>query len=213
LQLAAPLGALAREMDVELGPAQCAQLEQFTRLLMRWNRVHNLTAITREADILTHHLLDCLSVAGELRGEAATVPHPHVLDVGAGAGLPGIPLALALPHMRFTLIDAVSKKCAFMTQARLELGLANVEVVHRRVEQLHGARFEIIVSRALATLASFTTLSRHLLAPGGRWLAMKGAEPVQELRELPPNVKALRTVTLRVPRLDEARHLVVMEAC
>jgi 16S rRNA (guanine527-N7)-methyltransferase len=215
LPLSGTLQVLAREMGVELGADACARLEQFARLLLRWNRVHNLTAITREDEVLTHHLLDSLSVVTEVRAAAeasAAAAQPHVLDVGAGAGLPGIPLAVALPHLRFTLVDAVSKKCAFMTQARLELGLANVEVMHRRVEQLHGARYEIIVSRALASLAGFTTLTRHLLAPGGRWLAMKGAEPVQELRELGPHVNVLRTATLRVPRLDEARHLVVMEA-
>jgi 16S rRNA (guanine527-N7)-methyltransferase len=212
VQVAEPLGTLAREIGVELDAAQCARLEQFVRLLVRWNRVHNLTAITSEADMLTHHLLDSLSAAGEMRMLAGSRPDPQVLDVGAGAGLPGIPLAVAMPQFRFTLNDAVSKKCAFMTQAKLELGLANVQIVHRRVEQLHGTRFDIIVSRALASLAGFTGLTRHLLAPGGHWIAMKGAEPLQELQALPPHVEVLRTVTLRVPRLDEARHLVVMQA-
>jgi 16S rRNA (guanine527-N7)-methyltransferase len=137
----------------------------------------------------------------------------RVLDLSAGSGLPGIPLAVALPQLRFTLIDAVSKKCAFMTQARLELGLANVEVVHRRVETLHGMQFDIIISRALGSLATFTTLTRHLLAPGGHWIAMKGVEPEQELQALPPGVCALRAVTLRVPMLDEARNLVVLNLC
>jgi 16S rRNA (guanine527-N7)-methyltransferase len=221
----APPGALANElaplaaaMDVVLDQAQCAALEQFARLLLRWNRVHNLTAITEESQVLTHHLLDSLSIAAPIRElsqrqpPAAEPPQRpvRVLDVGAGAGLPGIVLAVALPQLRFTLNDAVSKKCAFMTQARLELALPNVEVVHCRVEQLHVEPFDLIVSRALATLGAFTTLTRHLLAPGGRWLAMKGAEPLLELRELPTRVKALQTVKLRVPRLDEARHLVAL---
>ena len=212
------LAPLAAAMDVALEQAQCAALGQFARLLLRWDRVHNLTAITEEGQVLTHHLLDSLSIAAAMRELAGRRSHAadaqerpvRVLDVGAGAGLPGIPLAVALPQLRFTLNDAVSKKCAFMTQARLELGLSNVEVVHCRAEQMHAARFDLIVSRALASVGAFTTLTRHLLAPGGRWLAMKGAEPLQELRELPPHVKALRTVKLRVPRLDEARHLVVL---
>lgn len=211
-QVADRVGALARQMQVELTASQCGVLEQFVRLLLRWNKVHNLTAITRDEDIVTHHLLDSLSVVGEMRALAGGQAHPRVLDVGSGAGLPGLVLAVALPQFRFTLNEAVSKKCAFMTQAKLELGLANVEVVHRRVEQLHGPRFDIIVARALATLACFTTLTRHLLAPGGHWIAMKGAEPAQELAQLPPNVTALRTVTLRVPLLDEARSLVVLSA-
>jgi 16S rRNA (guanine527-N7)-methyltransferase len=216
--LAGQLAPLAAEMDVALDHAQCAALEQFARLLLRWNRVHNLTAITADSQVLTHHLLDSLSIVAPLRELSrqpppalAAQPQPvRVLDVGAGAGLPGIALAIALPQLRFTLNDAVSKKCAFMTQARLELGLTNVEVIHGRAEQLRAGPFDLIVSRALATLAVFTTLTRHLLAPGGRWLAMKGAEPLQELRELPPHVKTLQTVKLRVPRLDEARHLVVL---
>lgn len=218
---AAELAALAPEMGIALDAAQCAALDHFARLLLRWNRIHNLTAITRSEDVLTHHLLDSLAIVPELlsllreqEGAPGHAPHgaPRILDVGAGAGLPGIPLAVALPRMRFTLVDAVAKKCAFMTQARLELGLQNVEVLHRRAEQLHGQRFELIVSRALATLAAFTSLTRHILAPGGHWLAMKGADPQQEIADLPPGVRALRTVKLRVPRLDEERHLVVLAA-
>jgi len=113
---------------------------------------------------------------------------------------------------RFTLIDAVAKKCAFMTQARLELALSNVDILHRRVEQLHGAHFDVIVARALGSLASFTSLTQHLLAPAGLWIAMKGVLPEHELQALPPDVAVVRTVTLRVPLLDEARNLVVLQA-
>jgi len=202
------VGPTARELGVELSPEQCAQLEHFVRLLLRWNRIHNLTAITRADDILTHHLLDSLSLVNELRNAASL----RILDAGAGAGLPGIPLAVALPEHRFTLIDAVAKKCAFMTQARVELALPNVEILHRRLEQLHGVHFDVIVSRALGSLASFTSLTRHLLAPGGRWIAMKGVLPEDELQALPPGVGVARTVTLRVPQLNEARQLVVLQA-
>jgi 16S rRNA (guanine527-N7)-methyltransferase len=205
------LAAHARELGVELSPAQCELLERFVSLLLRWNRTHNLTAITRDDEIISHHLLDSLSLAGELPASAPL----QVLDAGAGAGLPGVPLAIALPAHRFTLIDAVAKKCAFITQARLELALANVEVVHGRLEELHGprfdARFDVIASRALGSLRDFVSLTRHLLAPGGRWIAMKGRLPEQELSQLPPDVIASRAVTLRVPLLQEARHLIVMQ--
>jgi 16S rRNA (guanine527-N7)-methyltransferase len=202
------IGQHARELGVDLSPEQCAQLEHFVRLLLRWNRIHNLTAITRDDDVLTHHLLDSLSLVSELR----RAPSLSILDAGAGAGLPGIPLAVALPEHRFTLIDAVAKKCAFMTQARVELALSNVEILHRRLEHLHGVHFDVIVSRALGSLATFTSLTRHLLAPGGRWIAMKGVLPEHELQALPPDVSVARTVTLRVPQLDEARQLVVLQA-
>jgi len=201
------IGLHARELGVELTAAQCEQLRRFVQLLLRWNRVHNLTAITRTGDILSHHLLDSLSLARELPPAGVL----RILDAGAGAGLPGIPLAVALPGHRFTLIDAVAKKCAFMTQVRLELGLHNAEVVHSRLEQLHGARFDVIMSRALASLADFVALTRHLLAPHGRWIAMKGQLPEDELRQLPPDVEVARTVTLRVPLLEGARHLIVLQ--
>ena len=197
----------ARELGVELSGAQAGQLERFVRLLLRWNRTHNLTAITRADEVLTHHLLDSLSVAPELSAQAPL----RILDAGAGAGFPGIPLAIALPRHHFTLIDAVAKKCAFMTQARLELGLDNVDVLNRRLEQLRAQPFDVIVSRALGPLPDFLRLTRHLLAPQGRWIAMKGRLPEDELRELPADVTVVRTVTLRVPRLEEARHLVVLQ--
>jgi 16S rRNA (guanine527-N7)-methyltransferase len=206
----ADLPALAGQLGVDLTQSQCEALAAFVRLLLRWNRVHNLTAITTESDVLTHHLLDSLSVVGQVRTLVTNVAQPRVLDVGAGAGFPGIPLAVALPSLFFVLNDAAEKKCAFMTQARLELSLNNVRVEHRRVEQLRDEPFDLIISRALGPLSSFTESTRHLLSPSGHWLAMKGLEPLQELRELPPHAQAVRTVTLRVPQLDEARSLVLM---
>jgi len=201
----------AQELGLALSDAQCDQLERFAGLLLRWNRIHNLTAITRGEEVLSHHLLDSLSLAGEL----PAAPPLRILDAGAGAGLPGIPLAIAFPAHRFTLIDAVAKKCAFITQAGLELGLGNIEVVHGRLEQLRGpqfgARFDVIVSRALGSLATLVSLTRALIAPGGRWIAMKGQLPRQELQQLPPQVSVARTVALRVPLLQEARHLVVLQ--
>jgi 16S rRNA (guanine527-N7)-methyltransferase len=206
------IGVQAHQMNVALSTAQCERLERFASLLLRWNRIHNLTAITDSEQVLTHHLLDSLSLVGELSNHQPL----RILDVGAGAGLPGIPLAIALPEHQFVLVDAVGKKCAFTTQVCLELGLANVEVVNSRVEGLHGpqldARFDAIVSRALGTLAMFVSISRHLLALNGRWLAMKGQLPEQELRELPADVTVSRVTRLRIPLLSEVRHLVVLQS-
>jgi 16S rRNA (guanine527-N7)-methyltransferase len=205
------IGAQAREMGVDLSTDQSERLERFASLLVRWNRTHNLTAITGGEQILTHHLLDSLTLVGELPG----IRPLRILDAGAGAGLPGIPLAIALPEHQFVLVDAVAKKCAFTTQASLELGLANVDVVHSRLQDLHGpqfdARFDVIVSRALGSLAMFVSISRHLLAPNGRWLAMKGQLPERELHELPSDVTTSRLARLHVPHLAEVRHLVVLQ--
>ena len=208
---AARIDAHARELGLELSAAQCDQLQRFARLLLHWNRVHNLTAITRADEVLSHHLLDSLSLVPLL----PAAPPLRILDAGAGAGLPGIPLAIALPSHRFTLVDAVAKKCAFMTQARLALGLANVEVAHARLEQLnasrHDAPFDVIVSRALGSLPDLVALTRALLAPYGRWIAMKGRLPEDELRHLPPGVAVARATPVRVPLLDETRHLIVLQ--
>jgi len=202
------IGVHARELGVELCSSQCERLERFLQLLQRWNRTHNLTAITRTDKIVSRHLLDSLSLAGEL----PAAPVLRILDAGSGAGLPGLPLAIALPAHRFTLVDAVGKKCAFITQACLQLAVTNVEVSHARLEQLHGLQFDVIVSRALGSLADFASLTSHLLAPQGRWIAMKGQRPDRELQQLPPGITATRIVTLRVPLLDEARHLVVLQS-
>jgi 16S rRNA (guanine527-N7)-methyltransferase len=202
------IGAGAARLGVALDEAQLQTLAAYANLLVRWNATHNLTAIRGGEAMLTHHLLDSLAVVPHFarltHGGAA-----RVLDVGSGGGLPGIVLAVALPQARFTLVDAVQKKCAFLTQARLVLRLPNVEVVHARVEAMRGPLFDVIVSRALATLAQFVGWTRQLLAPGGCWLAMKGRSPADELAALPPDVRA-SVVPLSVPGLDEERHLIEM---
>lgn len=202
------IGAGATQLGVALDEAQLARLAAFARLLARWNSTHNLTAIRGADEMLTHHLLDSLALVPRFvrvtAGEAA-----RVIDVGSGGGLPGIVLAIAAPRARVTLVDAVQKKCAFLTQARLELGLGNVEVVHGRVEALLVPPFDVIVSRALSTLAQFVAWTRHLLRPGGCWLAMKGALPAEELSELPADVRA-EIIPLEVPGLKQRRHLIEM---
>jgi len=206
--LATTIAAGAAQLGVALDRAQLEQLAAYAGLLARWNATHNLTALRSPEETLTHHLLDSLAIVPQvlrvMNGNGA-----RVLDVGSGGGLPGIVLAIAAPRARVTLVDAVQKKCAFLTQARLELGLGNVEVVHGRVEALLVPPFDVIVSRALSTLAQFVAWTRHLLRPGGCWLAMKGALPAEELSELPADVRA-EIIPLEVPGLKQRRHLIEM---
>jgi len=204
--LLAALADGAGALGVALDQGQLRQLADYALLLGRWNAVHNLTAIRSEGEMLTHHLLDSLAVVPHLQRLTAGTP-ARVLDVGSGGGLPGIVLAITLPSLQLTLVDAVQKKCAFLTQARLELGLGNVGVVHGRVEALRLPPFDLIVARALAALAQFTGWTRHLLQPGGCWLAMKGRLPQDELAALQPQFAAI-VHPLQVPGLGEARHLI-----
>ena len=203
----------AAGLGLLLSSSHSDALARYAALLLRWNAVHNLTAIQAPADVLSHHLLDSLAIVPEVQrvaGDAAT----RVLDVGSGGGLPGVALAIAAPNLQVTLVDKVQKKIAFLTQVTVELGLYNVDCVHSRVETLKTeSRFELIVARAFASLTEFIGLTRHLLAPGGWWFAMKGALPSDELNELKrvlPDVRA-RTVRLDVPRLNAERHLVLMQ--
>jgi 16S rRNA (guanine527-N7)-methyltransferase len=209
------IASAASELGLRLSESQSDALARYAALLMRWNTVHNLTAIESPAHVLTHHLLDSLAIVPEIQiisGERLV----NVLDVGAGGGLPGIPLAIAAPNLRVTLIDKVQKKFAFLTQAKLELALDNVTCVHGRVETLHTeSPFELIVARAFTSLFEFVGLTRHLLAKNGWWCAMKGTLPAAELAELKrlmPDVRVARTVRLHVPHLNAERHLVLMQA-
>jgi 16S rRNA (guanine527-N7)-methyltransferase len=202
----------AAELGLLLGPPQSDALARYAALLLRWNEVHNLTAIQTPADVLSHHLLDSLAIVPEVQriaGQALT----RVLDVGSGGGLPGVALAIAAPTLQVTLVDKVQKKIAFLTHVRVELGLDNVDCVHSRVETLQTeSPFKLIVARAFASLTEFVSVTRHLLAPDGWWFAMKGALPRDELSELErsfPGVRA-HAVRLQVPRLNAERHLVLM---
>jgi 16S rRNA (guanine527-N7)-methyltransferase len=200
-QLEGALGA----MGLDLGVVERAGLFAYLALLGKWNKTYNLTAIHEPERMLTHHLLDSLAVLPYIEAE-------RLLDVGSGAGLPGIPLALARPAMRVTLIDASHKKCAFMQQAVIELGLSNVEVHHVRAETLKpDAPYQQIVSRAFSDLTEFVRLTRHLLAPGGTWLAMKGLYPNEELAQL-KGARLKADHRLNVPHLEADRHLIVLEA-
>lgn len=202
------LAAGADALGLVLTDAQIIALSRFGELLAHWSRVYNLTAIRAGERMLTHHLLDSLSLVPPLRTVGARPSRAplRVLDVGSGGGLPGIPLAIACPQFEVTLVDTVQKKTAFLTQAALELKLTNVRVLHARVEALTG-QFDVITSRAFAALGDFVAWTRHLLAPGGCWLAMKGRLDPAELAALPPSVSVVASLPLQVPGLAEERHL------
>ena len=180
------------------------RLLDYIALIEKWNRVHNLTAIREPEKMVSHHLLDSLAVA----------PHLHakrVLDVGSGAGLPGIPLALVRPDMRVTLLDSNHKKAAFLNQAVMELKLKNAEVCSERVESWQVQnKFDVIISRAFSDMGEFVRVTRHLLAPGGIYAAMKGLHPYEEIDKLPPDCKVQQVLPLAIPGLEGARHLVLI---
>ncbi len=181
------------------------KLAAYLALLDKWNRVYNLTAVRETERMVSHHLLDSLAIVPHMETE-------RVLDVGSGGGLPGIPLAIARPDLQVTLIDSVAKKTAFLMQAKAELGLENVSVVTGRVETHQDATgFNTITSRAFSDLKEFVTLTRHLLAPGGRWLAMKGLYPHEEITQLPQWARLSAEHVLTIPGLDATRHLIILE--
>ncbi len=192
------------ELGIALPEAVQAQLLAFRDLLLKWNKTYNLTALRDPDQAISHHLLDSLAIL------------PHVsagglLDVGSGGGLPGIPLAIARPGLPVRMVDTVQKKASFLQQAAIQLDLKNVAVDHARVEELTG-QYSQISSRAFAELTLFVELTRHLLAPDGRWLAMKGVRPDAEIAVLPEWVKVEAIIPLLVPGLGAERHLIIMKA-
>ncbi len=204
---ASPVASVAAQVAL---PADAQRkLDAYLDLLVKWNRTFNLTAIRERADMVTHHLNDALAILPHLPGAQAL----RVLDVGTGAGVPGIPLAIARPDWRVVLLDSSQKKVAFLTQAAIELELANVAAVAARVEDYApDAPFDVIVSRAFSDLASFVRAAQHLLAPGGILVAMKGVYPRDEIAALPAGVTIVAEPALDVPGLAAQRHLIVMRA-
>jgi 16S rRNA (guanine527-N7)-methyltransferase len=191
-------------LNLRLNAGQQGRLLQYLALLEKWNRVYNLTAIREVGKMVSGHLLDCLAVVPHLQGTS-------VLDVGSGAGLPGIPIAIACPDAEVVLLDSNHKKSAFLRQALADLALGNASVACERVESWQTrARFDFIVSRAFADTGEFVQQSRHLLAPGGVLAAMKGVHPYEEIERLSKDLSAQQIVALRVPGLEAARHLVLI---
>jgi 16S rRNA (guanine527-N7)-methyltransferase len=192
------IAALALALPEDAVP----RLLDYLALLQRWNAHYNLTAVRDPAAMVTRHLLDSLAVLPWVEGAT-------LADLGAGAGLPGIPLALAAPQRHVTLVDSNGKKARFMRAALRELKLDNAEVVEARVQAVEG-RFDCIAARAFASLPDMLQWAAHLLAPGGRWLALKGRYPADEVAAMPPGFVVERSVALKVPELDAERHLLVI---
>lgn len=198
----------AGQMGLSLEDGTADRLLAYLSLLQRWNKVYNLSALRDPAEMLTHHLLDCLAVLPALRRHAQGRPL-RILDVGSGGGLPGVVLAIMEPAWSVTCVDAVAKKASFVRQVAGDLGLPNLRAVHARVEDMPAAAlFDLVVSRAFASLTDFTTWSRERLAPGGVWLAMKGRAPDDEAAALPMDVSVFHVEPLHVPGLDAQRCLV-----
>jgi 16S rRNA (guanine527-N7)-methyltransferase len=194
-----------QQLGITLTPSQAASLLQLLDELARWNRTHNLTAITKREDMITRHLLDSLSVHAELAGQT-------VADVGTGAGFPGLPLAVLDPERQFTLIDSNNKKIRFVTHAARELGLANVTAVHARAEAMQpDAPFDTVIARAFAPLPEMLEKIAPLAGLRTRVLAMKGRPPEEEIAQLPRGWHLTRTQVLNVPGLAEARCVLLLE--
>jgi 16S rRNA (guanine527-N7)-methyltransferase len=199
----------AADLSLALSAEQKQKLLDYVSLLGKWNAVYNLTAIRDPKQMMIQHILDSLTLVPPI----AACDAKSVLDVGSGGGLPGIVLAIALPNLKVTLNDIVHKKTAFQSQVKAQLNLPNLSVVTGRVETLRAGhevpeKFDVITSRAFAELSDFVTLSRHLVAGGGRILAMKGVRPEAEIERLPAYATVRRVERLHVPMLDAERHLI-----
>lgn len=203
----AALDHAAVALGLALDERQSRQLLDYLSLLARWNRVYNLSAVRDPAAMLVQHVVDSLAVVAPLRRQTQGRP-TRLLDVGSGAGLPGIVLAVAMPELDVTCLDAVGKKVAFVRDAAASLGLTRVHAVHARAEQLTDSGFGVIASRAFASLADFVNLTRHLGREGTVWLAMKGRLPDEEIAALPAGVEVFHVERLQVPGLAAARCLV-----
>jgi len=202
-QIASGLAAMGVALDDEARARVLAHLD----LIGKWNRVHNLTAVREPEQMVALHVLDSLSLLPHLG------PAKRIIDVGAGPGFPGIPIAIARPGVHVTLLDSSHKKCAFLEQARTELRLANVTVVCDRVESHRpDTGYDLVVSRAFAELSDFVTQAKHLVAPGGRFIAMKGVYPFDEIARVPESHRVASVLELEVPTLQARRHLVFLEA-
>lgn len=204
--LAQVLADGVQEMQLDVTPAQQEQLLDYLALMNKWNSVYNLTSLRDPMQMVTHHLLDSLAAVPAFGGAR------NVLDVGAGGGLPGVVLAICRPDMKLSMIDTVHKKTAFLKQVKAELDLANVTVYTMKVQELEVSdKFDVITSRAFADLSDFLAWSGHLLAEGGKFIALKGTAPAEEQERVPAEWKISGLQPLQVPRLGAERHLVFVE--
>lgn len=204
MSLDAALASGLATLRLPLPPAAQSNLLAYLALVDKWNRVYNLTAIREPEKMVAHHVLDSIAVAPHLVGTT-------LLDVGSGAGLPGIPLAIARPQTSVTLLESNHKKAAFLKQAAIELALANVEVVAERVEVWQAPRqYDVVISRAFSDLAEFVTLAGRHCAANGTLAAMKGVYPFEELAQLPAGYEMTAAIPLAVPGLQAERHLVLV---
>lgn len=204
------LASACRELGLEVADPEIDRLLAYLALLQRWNATYNLTAVRDPAEMLTQHLADCLAVVAPLRRHLGSGSARRLLDVGSGGGLPGVVLAVLEPSWSVTCVDTVGKKAAFIRQAAVELGLRNLAAEHARVEALKLPAFDLITSRAFASLADFVSLTRHLMSSGGVWAAMKGKRPDAELAALPAGIAVFHVEPIRVPGLDAERCIVWM---
>ena len=204
-------GAVALGLD--LTQEQLGRLLDYLGLLQKWGKVYNLTAVRQAGEMLTHHLLDSMAVISPLHRQLAELSRTNpvrLLDVGSGAGLPGVVVAVCCPEIDVSCVDTVAKKAAFIQQAALSLQLPNLRAIHARVESLPGA-YDVVVSRAFASLADFTQLSVQSLAPNGVWLAMKGKLPEAEMAALPVSIQVFHVEQIAVPGLNAERCLIWMK--
>ena len=208
LNLEAGLRAGVQALGLDLSDEQIQRLLDHVVLIQKWNKVYNLTALRDPADMLTHHLLDSLTAIAPLRRHTQGQPL-KVLDVGSGGGLPGVVLAICMPELNVSCVDTVAKKAAFVQQVAVSLKLPNLRGIHARVESLTDP-YQVICSRAFASLPDFVTWSRSALAEGGVWMAMKGKHPQDEMAALPADVKVFHVEPLSVPGLDVERCMVWM---
>lgn len=207
MSYASQLQAGAAALGVALSEHETAQLLAYLDLLQKWNKVYNLTAVRDPAEMLTHHLLDSLAVVAPLRRHTGG-RNARLLDVGSGGGLPGVVIAVCCPEVEVTCVDTVAKKAAFQQQVAVALRLPNLRGMHARVETLASGDWDVVASRAFASLVDFVGLSGPALAPGGVWMAMKGRDPAEEIAALPGGVEVFHVEQLAVPGLEAERCLV-----
>ena len=203
------LHELIAKLALEVPETQVDALLTYLALLQRWNATYNLTAVREPTQMLTQHLADCLAVIGPLRRERGRGPF-RLVDVGSGGGLPGVVIAILEPAVDVTCVDTVGKKAAFIRQVAGELRLSNLRAEHGRVEQMKPGSFDVVASRAFASLPDFTRLTGKHLAPTGVWMAMKGKDPIDELAHLPGTVDVFHVEPIDVPGLDAERCIVWM---